>query len=300
MQFKRMQIIINPAAGNNEPMLNILNDVLKNYDIAWDVSVTQAAGDGAVYARQAVEAGCDIVAAYGGDGTQLDVAEGLLNTDVPLAILPGGTANALADELSIPPLLENAAHLIGNGTGEIRAIDVGKTGDKHFLLRVGTGMVATFSENVTRELKDRFGIVAYIIGGINALTTPQYVNYKLTIDGALIETQGAACLITNGNAIGALKIRLSEQVHINDGLLDVFILNNDLKTVVTMASRIVNLNDMAVSLQHWQGREIMLESDPPQGIYGDGEEVSFAETPSTTRVLPGALKVLMPKDAPPL
>jgi diacylglycerol kinase family enzyme len=211
-----------------------------------------------------------------------------------MAILPGGTANALADDVGIPLQLAAAAQLVCSDSVKVRAIDVGLTGEHHFLLRVGTGMVARFSEGVTREMKDRFGIAAYIIGGIAALTNPLFVDYKLTIDGQTIETQGAACLITNGNAIGALGIRLSKHVFLDDGLLDVFILNSDIQTVLGMAGSIAQIDNLAVSLQHWQGREIVLEANPPQGIYGDGEETPFAKTPSTTRVLPGALKVVVP------
>ena len=299
MRFQKIQVIINPASGWNEPILNTLNDVFKNTDVHWDVSITHTAGDGARLAHHAVESGCDLVMAYGGDGTQLDVAEGLLNSDIPMAILPGGTANALADDLNIPPNLALAARLAIDESVKVRAIDVGKTEDHHFLLRVGTGMIATFSEEVTREMKDRFGIAAYIIGGINALNNPQYVTYKLTIDGEVIETQGAACLITNGNAIGALGIRLSKHVRYDDGLLDVFILNNDLQTILAMAGSIAQLDNLPVQLQHWQGREIKLETEPSQGVYGDGEEVPFANTPCTTRILPSALKVLVPAESMP-
>lgn len=293
---KRIHTIINPASGNNEPILNTLNDVFKRYAIDWTVSITQGLDDAREQAQAAVADGVDIVAAYGGDGTQLDAATGLIGSEVPLGILPGGTANALADEMHVPLPLHLAAELLCQPDHVIRAMDVGKMRDRYFLLRVGTGMIATFSEGATRELKDRFGIAAYIISGIQALSQPQYVHYSITVDGETFETDGAACLVTNANSLGALSIQLSQHVKADDGLLDLFILNNDLQTIVSMAGSIARLDDFSAQLQHWQGKEIHIEADPPQGIYGDGEDTPFTHTPATIELLPAAINVVVPPE----
>ena len=87
--YKRIQVIINPAAGKNEPILNTLHDVFKDHDVDWDVNITKKAGDGARLAKAALDRGVDLVAAYGGDGTLLDVAEAMVNTGMPMAFLPG-------------------------------------------------------------------------------------------------------------------------------------------------------------------------------------------------------------------
>lgn len=154
-RFKNIEIIINPAAGNNEPILNTLHDVFKDYDLNWDVSITKRAGDGARLAKAALERGVDLVAAYGGDGTLLDVATGLFNRDVPMAFLPGGTANALVAEMALPSTLADAAKVIVHPQVVVREIDAGQVDDHYFLLRVGTGLVANFSTAVNREMKDK-------------------------------------------------------------------------------------------------------------------------------------------------
>lgn len=284
-------MVINPASGGNEPILNTLNAVFQPHDINWSVSITRNAGDGAICARDACTNGADLIMAYGGDGTILDVAEGVVDQGVPLGILPGGTANALREDVGVPPTLRAAAQLAIHEDAVIRSIDVGKANDRLFLLRVGTGMVGTISD-IPREDKNRFGLGAYIIAGIRALSEPQYVDYTLDIDGDIIETEGAACLVTNGNAIGALNIRLSKHVKIDDGLLDVFIVNNDLSSILGMAGSIVQVDDLAVSLQHWQGKSIRVQSTPSQGVYGDGEEIPFTDTPCQIEILPSALQVL--------
>lgn len=294
---KNVHVIINPAAGTNEPILNTLNDVFKEHDIQWDASITFGKGDGAMHARKAIEAGADLIMAYGGDGTQLDVVQGMLNQEVPLGILPGGTANALADEIGIPATFEPALRALLEKEATVRKIDVGMAGEHAFLLRFGGGMVATFSEVVDREMKDRFGVLAYIVGGVRAISQVAPINhaqYTLTIDGKRIETEGAACLVSNGNAIGAMGIRLSQHIRIDDGKLDVFVLNNDLRTALGVAGSVAQIEMGDLNLQHWQGAEIIIESEPEQPLYADGENEAFDTTPLTVRCLAGALPVICP------
>ena len=296
MDFKKIHIVINPASGNNEPILNTINDVFKEHDVHWDVSITHDDGDGAKQATEAVENGCDLVMAYGGDGTVLDVATGLIGSDVPLGILPGGTANAMADEMGVPNNLAKALNLPFSEKARIRQVDIGQAEDKYFLLRVGTGMVATFSAGVSRELKDSFGIAAYLIGGIRAISNPQFVTYNLTIDGETISTEGTACLITNGNSLGALGLKLSPKVKIDDGLLDIFIINNDVQSILGALSHIAQIENSAIDLQHWQGKSIRIETEPPQEIYGDGETIAFTNTPCDISLKPNALHILTTQD----
>jgi len=100
--FRHIHVIINPAAGQAEPILNVLNSVLRPAGIRWDVCVTNEDGDARQYAQLAVTAGVDAVAVYGGDGTVTEAASGLIGSTMPLAILPGGTGNTMAIELGIP------------------------------------------------------------------------------------------------------------------------------------------------------------------------------------------------------
>ena len=86
--YKRVLVIINPAAGHDEPILNTLNDVFHSAGVDWDIRITHKFGDATRLAKEAVEMGVDLVAGYGGDGTQMEVANGLLGSGIPLAILP--------------------------------------------------------------------------------------------------------------------------------------------------------------------------------------------------------------------
>ena len=89
---KRIHVVINPASGKDEPILNVINFVFGEHGIDWGVSVTQKFGDATEFARRAAEEGYDIVAGYGGDGTQHEIANGIMGTGALHGVLPGGTS----------------------------------------------------------------------------------------------------------------------------------------------------------------------------------------------------------------
>jgi len=68
LPFKRIMVIINPAAGHDEPILNTLNDVFHSAGVDWDIRITHKSGDATRLAKEAVELGFELVAGYGGDG----------------------------------------------------------------------------------------------------------------------------------------------------------------------------------------------------------------------------------------
>jgi diacylglycerol kinase family enzyme len=85
---KIIQVIINPASGQPDTILNKLNAVFHEAGIRWDVSITHESGDATRLAQETVKSGVDIVCAYGGDGTVMEVAHALKGGEVPMAILP--------------------------------------------------------------------------------------------------------------------------------------------------------------------------------------------------------------------
>jgi diacylglycerol kinase (ATP) len=288
--FKHIQVIINPAAGNNEPILNTLNDVFSPHDVFWDVSLTHKAGDGERLARQAVENGADLVGAYGGDGTVGEVARGLIGSEVPLAILPGGTGNSLAVSLRIPINLADAARSIFESV--VQPIDLGEANGQRFILRADSGVSTRMTQQASREMKDRFGLLAYVIGAIQALGQPEQITYRLTIDGEQVETEGIACIITNHNELGAHNERLSLNVDPGDGLLDLFVIRDVGSTLAAAAQLLGALSEEPPDLQHWRAKEFFIEADPVQDYSLDGDPVG--QTPLTVRVLPQAVRVLVP------
>jgi len=286
-------VIINPSAGRKTAVLAELNQIFKSTGIRWSVEITQEEGDGVRIARQLVEKGARIVAVYGGDGTISEVATSLAGTQAALALLPGGTGNVLAYEFGIPQDFVAAAKLLVT-EHTIRSVDIGVIGNRKFLLRAGVGFEAMAVERTPRELKDRFGLLAYGIGGLQALIESQPVRYTLELDGETQIAQGVVCSVANSGHLGIPGLRLSPKVDTQDGLLDVFVLKRvDLKLLVQIISE--NLADSLGlrDIQHWQVKQVKILSDPPQTVQVDGDNLGM--TPVEIRCLPQSLHIVVPK-----
>ncbi len=295
--YKRIHVIVNPASGQERPVLSILNSVFKPAGIDWDVFVTKKAGDARQYAQQAAAAGVKAVAAYGGDGTVMEVISGLVGTDIPLAILPGGTGNAAATELGIPGDLAQACALLCSDDAQLRHIDLGQVGEDYFMLNAGVGFATAMMENADRDSKGRLGLLAYLLSGLQVLRDPPMAHYHLTLDDQAIESDGITCLIANSGNIGNLGVKLAPNIDVADGLLDVVVIRKgDLGALLSVAASVIAGNENAEPLQHWQAREITLKTDPPQTVQLDGDVMG--NTPITTRVRPKAAHIIVPKPAP--
>jgi YegS/Rv2252/BmrU family lipid kinase len=161
---------------------------------------TTAPGAATELARQAVASGVGLVIGNGGDGTLNEILQGMVGSSVPLAILPGGTANVLAHDLKIPTDLAANADMVANGIE--RRITVGRVAYgaeqiRHFFLMAGIGLDATMVRNVRSNLKKKIGEGAYLVAGIEQLiahTTP----FTVEANGQTYES----CFAVIGNSHG--------------------------------------------------------------------------------------------------
>ena len=289
---KKIHVIIKPASGQPQPILNRLNDVFHPAGVDWDISITHKSGDATRFARRAISDGADVVAAYGGDGTVMEVAQAVMNGEIPMAILPGGTANLMSVELGVPKNLTKAAQIMVDSTSIVRRVDMGQVGERQFMLRVGMGFDGKTVQYADRELKDRWGILAYTIAGLKVMAEKPHAKYHITVDGAEYTSDGYTCLIYNAGNIGVPGKSASKKISVSDGLLDVFLMvDASIKSLNALADSVLDIDNKSEAVKIWQGREISIECDPSQPIQGDGE--IWGETPVSARVLPGVLPVLV-------
>lgn len=299
--IRNVFVVINPAAGQDRPILGTLNRAFQAAGINWDIGLTKQAGDAQRLARAAIVAGADAVGVYGGDGTVMEVASGLSGSGIPLAIFPGGTANIMSVELGIPGDLEQAVALVCSDARQVRTIDMGRVRssggasgrDQMFLLRLSIGYFARMTEGAAREAKNRMGVLAYALSALGALPQAEVSHYRITVDGEVVETEGVTCVIANSGALGVPGLKLSWQVSVSDGLLDVVVMRN--ADLLEAAKVIANSLSGVENLPHWQGREISLHADPAQPIECDGEMID--PTPVSVSIVPDALRVIVPNAA---
>jgi len=290
--YQRIHVIINPASGQNQPILNVLNDVFHPSGVDWDISLTHKAGDATRQAQEAAARGVDLVAGYGGDGTQFEIANGLLGTGVPLAILPGGTGNAMAHELKIPLSLREAAQLTVSSPKRL-AVDLARIGEKVFMLRAYTGVSA--DEAASREEKDRFGQLAYIQASLKFLIHRSQPRYRITVDGKVISGKALICYILNAGSIGGvLGVSLPNvaDVSSSDGYLDLYAVSKEIQPIEAISHHLFKVGGSEAGIYHWSGKEITIEADPPQDVWVDGE--IDGKTPITAVAIPQALEIVVP------
>jgi YegS/Rv2252/BmrU family lipid kinase len=291
----RVKVVINPAAGKPEPVLSVLNTVFGEAGIEWDVAITHEAGDGEAAAREAARKGYDLVGAYGGDGTVAEVAAGLPKDGPPILLLPGGTGNALAEDLGIPFDLAAAAALAVGRAGVVRRVDLGRSGKRRFVLRMTMGFEAAMVRDTTREAKDRLGWLAYLLTGAQKLANPPMAKYTITIDGEVHECEGIAAIVANSASTGVPGVKIADDVDVSDGILDVAVLESaDLPTLLGSVADVAQ-GELPRIITRWRGKKIRVVAKPVQEVFSDGEEAG--KTPLDVTVMPGAVGVLVPKPA---
>lgn len=292
MKFQHVHVIVNPASGQEEPVLSYLNQAFQGTGIAWEVSITKGEHDAAQLARQAIGK-TDVIAVYGGDGSVSEVARELVGAPTPLAIIPGGTANVVAKELGIPQRTVEALALLTDGTAQVRSMDMGRLNGEPFLIRVNLGILADMVLEADRELKNKVGQLAYGITALQTLIRSEPTAFRMKIDGQAVHETGVALTVTNCGSIGIGEYSFLPDISTTDGLLDVILLNEaDLGSVLRLAGSTLLQTDSNV-WKHWKCREIEISLPQSQKfILDDAEkEADFLRI----EVIPQALKIVVPR-----
>ncbi|HWL67778.1 MAG TPA: diacylglycerol kinase family protein [Geminicoccus sp.] len=210
----RVQIIQNPTAGRRRnAKVTALAEALESMGIAVTVRLTGTAGDAEHLARQAAESDDrpDVLVAAGGDGTVNEVANGLLGSDLPLAILPTGTVNVLARELGIGGSTEEVARMVA--AGGYAQVWPGLANGRAFLLMAGIGFDAAVVAAVSPAAKRRLGQLAYLLAAARLWWRWQPVHHELQVDGVrhrAVSAIAARCRLYGGSFVCAAGARLDE------------------------------------------------------------------------------------------
>lgn len=294
-------LIYNPVSGqgNAEQELTLIRELLEPH-LNLHLHFTEPEIDPATLATQAIAAQADIVIASGGDGTVSAIAGALIGSGIPLGIIPRGTANAFAVSLGIPRLLpiRNACQIIlANNT---RTVDAAKCNGLPMILLAGVGYEAGTVERASRELKDRWGAMAYLMAGWQLLDESMLFDTQIeTEEGKNYNFQATAITIANAAPPTSVLAQGAGQVIFDDGLLDVTIAtaDNKLEAVSAMlrmfGAAITRTEFEHKNVIHGRAKWLKLTTNPPQKVVLDGEIIGT--TPIEVECIPGGLTVLAPK-----
>lgn len=221
-------VVLNPVAGTSDGLSvrATLEERLAADGRRVEVYETTGAEDEDIPAlvREAVGRGADLVVAAGGDGTVSLVADALAGGEVPLGIVPVGTANVLAQVLELPGDVAGAAELLG-GEVHTAAIDGMHMGDQYGLLHISVGITSLMQRDTSRDLKRRFGRLAYLYVAARWLFDFQPQRFMLVVDGVRHRLNASQVLIANGGAMGQPPFSWGPDILPDDGVIDVCVIN---------------------------------------------------------------------------
>jgi YegS/Rv2252/BmrU family lipid kinase len=291
MKFKNIHFILNPMAGSEEPVLSYINKVLCGTQINWEISVTKK-NRSAFDIAGSVSPETDLVAVYGGDGSVSDTARALYGKNIPMAIIPGGTANVMAKELKVPLDTLEAITLLANGRNKVVKIDMGMANTTPFMLRINLGIMADMIVQADPDLKRKLGQLAYGVSGFSSLVNAEPVNLRMVIDGEKISEPAVALTVTNAASLGISSFSLLPGISLDDGLLDVILMpDNDVLSVLRIAGSTLVQSDSEM-LKHWKCKTIDIRADAYFSFICD-DTVKRAKR-LRIKVIPKSLHIVVP------
>lgn len=272
----------------------------------WKTDLVQTAhpGDATTHAHQAAEDGTDLVLVAGGDGTINEVVNGLAHTPTILGIVPVGTGNILAHQLHMP-ILSLVAPFYIREVGEallnsrIQVVDAGVINQRHFICWGGLGLdaeIAASMEPRPRYAK-RFRTLPYIIAGFTIASEFRGVRSNIMISDRNIRTR-ALMVVASNIQLYASFLTIAPQAKMDDGLMDIFVFKGlgFSYALRHLLSFLGARHLQSPEVLHALSRDMHVETAPQVAVHLDGDP--YGATPATFALDQGAIKLLVPPQAP--
>jgi YegS/Rv2252/BmrU family lipid kinase len=295
--FRSACLIFNPVSGQGKASedLQLIRSLLDPH-LTLDIRTTTPEISAETLARDALGRGVELLIASGGDGTVSAVAGAVIGTGIPLAIVPRGTANAFVNGIGLPATIESACIAILQGA--TRTVDTACCNDQPMLLLAGIGFEADTVRAADRSLKDRFGVMAYIMAGLEQLQRLSSFNAVLETERATITVRVAAITVANFAPPTSILAQGTGENEPDDGLLDVTLIapRNALEGLTAAIELLESglVRETIASTEHHIGylrvKRVQIATDPPQAIALDGEIVGV--TPVAFEIVPSSLSVI--------
>ena len=268
--------------------------------------------------RTALQAGAAAVLVAGGDGTVRAVSEAMAGSDVPFAVLPGGTGNLFARNLLLP-LSQPETMMDAVFTGFTHPIDIGwarltrpdGTQEEHgFVVLAGMGLDAAMIANTSADLKRSVGWVAYLDGAARSLPGAKPFRIVFQVDdGRLHSAKVQSMLFANCGALPA-GIALMPDASLDDGRMDIAVIqpsgplgwlglwrkiwwDNSVLRRTRAGRRVLQRRGRDASIRYLAGHTAEAAMVAPTSIELDGDEFGTAVR-MNCRVQQGALRIVLP------
>ncbi len=227
----------------------------------------------------------------GGDGTLNAALPALLETKLPLGIVPLGTGNDLARTLGVPTDATLAARVIV--AGKRRAIDIGEANDHPFFNVASIGFGVDLTRALTADAKKRWGVFGYPVAGLRALGRMRSFTVEIEVDGAVQRGRTVHLAVGNGRHYGG-GMTVSEQAAIDDGRLNIYSLEvrSFWRLMMLLPALREGTHGRWSEVRTLSGSAFTVRTHRPRSVNTDGEITT--RTPVVFGVRPAALEVFVP------
>jgi YegS/Rv2252/BmrU family lipid kinase len=292
-------VVVNPVAGVTQPeaVREKIETALLARDIPFEIYETKGDDNFRLVIRNAIQQGFMLIIAAGGDGTLSGVVNGLVDTQIPLLILPTGTWNALAQALDIPLQIDAAIELLFQGH-RIQTIDAMQVDKDYFVLSISSGVGSRTMKDVKREEKRRFGRLADLRSVLVHLLEFRSHTFEVKIDGQFTKFRASELMVANSSILGLKILQLDPGIRMDDGRLNVCrIYASTITEYLRLAASMLrgeqkyNWNIFCVEAL----REVEIHCREKLPVQGDGEIIG--KLPITVKIHPGAIQVVTPVNA---
>jgi YegS/Rv2252/BmrU family lipid kinase len=292
-------LIFNPVAGQGDPDQDLatIQSLLDTDEIDLEIVVTTAECEPGELAKAAIDRGAQSIIASGGDGTLSAVAAALMGTDIPLGVISRGTANAFANALELPTTIPEACESIL--AGHTKVVDMARCNGLPMVLLAGIGFEAETVELADRDAKNRLGMMAYVLAGIQQLRNLDRFEVEIEMEDKIVSVSAAAITIANAAPATSILAQGSAEVVFDDGLLDLTIVapKTALGAIATsfdlLSSTLRGTASQREDVGFLRSKRFKVTTTPPQKVVLDGEVIG--STPIEVECLPGGLTVFAPQ-----
>lgn len=234
----------------------------------------------------------DLMVVAGGDGTVNFVVNAMKQKglDIPVGIIPAGTANDFAKALGMSDRPLEAARQIA--FGRVDRVDCGRVNNQYFVNVLSFGIFTTTSQHTSNTSKHLIGKLAYLIEGVKEFRSMHAVPLEVVADGEAFDLDSLIVLVFNGETAGGF--RLARRASIKDGLFDCLMLEkkNVIRSTEAMIRYLLGGNPKIVRQLKAQRIDIRSTLNEPTDV--DGQK--GAEFPLHIECLPGGLQVMCERE----
>lgn len=294
--MKKAFIVLNPVSGLGNAD-RIRKKIIQNFTSAdFDFYIYETTGKDSLkeIVNKELEKKPDLVVVCGGDGTISQVASGMINSNIPLGVIPSGTWNAMARNLHIPIFPDEAIQLI-TGSHSLRVIDAMEVNGDNFLGNVGAGFSSSMVSNTNREAKRRFGFLAYFYNLFIQAFGLSHTDFHLVIDGQEIKEHGAEIMAVNSIVVGIGELPTRLNIQPGDGRIELLIYKpRSIFSIFPVAWNLLvrGKNKLPHFSYYPAYHSIQIQTKKPVPFQGDGDIIG--KTPITINVIPQAIKLIVP------